>query len=262
MNLPGINGLKRLFNAQSEVDTSPNKVTPEQVYPDDVYLVSYPKSGNTWSRFLVGNYISNNQCDFTTCHDLVPDLYRDPGNCDGLERPRFMKSHAPYFPAYPNVIYIVRDGRDAAVSYYFHAQKMGAVEEGISFPAFMDLFNSGELGRFGTWNDHVLGWLDASDVNLHVVRYEDMLANTQGALRDMLTFAGLNVDDERVHEAVQASDFGSMRKKRVQRIETTGEAPILVRKGRQGDWSNYFDNALHDEFLAVHGTALKRLGYV
>ena len=28
------------------------------VFPNDIFLVSYPRSGNTWIRFLVGNLLN------------------------------------------------------------------------------------------------------------------------------------------------------------------------------------------------------------
>jgi len=28
-------------------------------YDDDVWIVSYPKSGNTWTRFLIGNLVAD-----------------------------------------------------------------------------------------------------------------------------------------------------------------------------------------------------------
>ena len=45
-----------------------------RVFPDDVFLVSYPKSGNTWTRFLIANLIyPEKHPDFANINVLVPD---------------------------------------------------------------------------------------------------------------------------------------------------------------------------------------------
>ena len=94
------------------------------LFENDVFLISYPKSGSTWIRFMLGNYFSGNKCDFTNYHLLVPDLHR---NIDCLkttkQKPRYLKSHQYFSPQFENVVYIVRDGRDVAVSYYYHSKK-------------------------------------------------------------------------------------------------------------------------------------------
>ena len=88
------------------------------VFPDDTFLVSYPKSGNTWVRFLLANLIHpNEKVSFSNINRLLPA----PGVLSKrflrtLPRPRILKSHEPFDARFKKVIYLVRDPRDVAVS--------------------------------------------------------------------------------------------------------------------------------------------------
>ena len=46
------------------------------VYPDDTFLVSFPRSGNTWVRFLVCNLINpDDAVDFARLESRIPEIY-------------------------------------------------------------------------------------------------------------------------------------------------------------------------------------------
>src|SRR2546423_7743737 len=91
----------------------------------DVFLVSYPRSGNTWLRFLVANALRpEEQATFATVGDVVPDIY-DVTNRDllRLPDPRILKSHEPVDERYRRVAYLVRNPADVALSYYHYLIK-------------------------------------------------------------------------------------------------------------------------------------------
>ena len=65
------------------------------VFPDDLFLVAYPKCGNSWLRVLVANLVhSEKNPDFANINDLIPDTEGGrKRDFERMRRPRILKSH-------------------------------------------------------------------------------------------------------------------------------------------------------------------------
>jgi len=242
---------------------------PGIVYDDDVFLVSYPKSGNTWLRFLIGNYLTGGACDFITVQSIVSDIHMGSESCNGLQRPRFIKSHMPFVPEYGKVVYLVRDGRDVAVSFYFHSLKHGHISENTEFEEFLMSFNEDFACRlFGLWADHVVSWLDNATDNFLLVKFKDLKQDTHRELTRVLDFAGLLIDQDEIADAVRASEFDRMRRLEksqhalYERFSTTNPDIPFIRSGQDGQWRQFFNDEMLARFVEVHGIGLRRLGYL
>ena len=168
-------------------------------YDDDVWIVSYPKSGNTWTRFLIANLIAGGETvDWSNIERRVPDIYynRDP-QLLALPRPRYFKSHEAYRPDYRRVVFIVRDPRDVAVSYYHFVRKAKMLPVDATMDDFMTKFMQGQIDPYGNWGENVGSWLGArrGTANFIVVRYEDLLENTETELGRIADMLGLAADE-------------------------------------------------------------------
>lgn len=238
-------------------------------FGDDIFLVSYPKSGNTWLRFLVGNYLSEEPVTFTSLHTIMPDLYVPESMSLPVARPRFIKSHSAFDAGYPRTVYIVRDGRDATVSAFFHQKKLRMIDENTTFSEFLPAFSASGFPEYGNWSDHVGSWLDHADSGAVAwFKYEDMLEAPARVLAAVIEFSGLDADPRKVERAVERSSFKSMQAIEARehdeyfgKIGQVRSDIPFVREGKKGGWREYFSEADLAVFNQRHGTMQERLGY-
>ena len=233
----------------------------------DVLLASYPRSGNTWMKFMLAELMSGDRVDFDTSERHVPSL-EDLGPRDGLlsDGGRLVKTHESFDLlrlGSNGAIYMVRDGRDVAVSEYFYSKRIGRFQG--EFDDFLPMFLEGTLSHYGSWSNHVTSWLESGLPRLLVLRYEDILADPVGQLARTADFLGLPAfDSERLESAVANNAAGEMRSKEALSSSLQAEvkeAIPFVRSATSGDWENHFDEHLLSRFEREAGRVLDLLGY-
>lgn len=248
------------------------------VFPDDVFLVSYPRSGNTWTRFLIGNLIyQDDPITFANIEERIPEVYFNPDRkLRTLPRPRILKSHECFQPHYPRVIYIVRDPRDVAVSYYHHNLKAGNIPDGYPMDDFIPRFMRAEFDtKMGSWYDSVLSWLRLRQgrEGFLLLRYEAMKKDPVGELRrtaeflELCRFARIDTAREKLERAVELSSPERMRElektqaKDWALTKQTRQDKPFVRTATWGGWKSSLSEKSVAILEAGWGTLMRELGY-
>jgi hypothetical protein len=242
------------------------------IFPDDVFLTSYPRSGNTWTRFLVGNLIYQDVgVSFLNVERLVPDMYKTADwVLRRLPRPRVLKSHEAFDPRYPKVIYIVRDPRDVAVSNYHWELKLRSVPDGYPVEDFVPRWmNRSFWPRIGSWADHVNSWLSTRQGGdgFLLVRYEDLQRDPARELSRVAKFLGLEATPPTLIRAVELSSAEHMREmeskqgaKWVATGHTRQDKPF-VRKATSGGWRSVLPEKTVAYMEENWGALMQNLGY-
>jgi hypothetical protein len=244
-----------------------NALRHRSVTQADALLVSYPKSGNTWLKFMLAHALTGVATSFDATEDAigrvggrtdVPALLPGGG--------RILKSHEAFSAgvrAPGPVVYVVRDGRDVAVSYYQQFVRRGWNPG--AFSSFLPRFVAGEVDGYGAWGAHVTSWLDRRaprDERLLTIRYEDLLEDPLGGLQQTLEFLGASVDAEVVEAAVEANRFEQMRRRETESAFHAKQGDkFFVRRGIAGEWRETFSEADIALFDGAFGGVLDRLGY-
>jgi len=248
--------------------TSPGRYL--DVFDDDVFLVSFPKSGNTWTRFLIANLLHPEEsANFSNIDRLIPESEELTRNeLKRVPRPRIMKSHEYFDPRFRKVVYIVRDPRDVAVSQFHFYRKRRRIDDHYPIEQFVKLFVAGYTSDYGSWADNVATWLVArqNSSDFLLVKYEDLLAQTVSQLTHIASFLAVPTTPALVAQAVERSSADQMRKleshKATASVTKNTRADIpFVRAASSGGWKKSLPESAVAELEAAWAPVMRWLGY-
>lgn len=224
-----------------------------------VILPSFPKSGNTWIRFIFANIISLSELDGRTVdYHVLSDILPADGFHDDLRRdwpyrslPCILKTHKAHRPIFDSfrTFFLYRNPLDTMISNYNYFSSRVAPASDAS-KADRELlegrrFSGDPSGYLRTnlprWCRHYLSWKGRSTVE---VSYEAMRANPIATCTDLLATLSCDVPTDILELAVERSDIS-----RIQRLEDeTGTSSKMAqlsgrfaRSGAVGQWTDLFD---------------------
>lgn len=234
---------------------------------DDIFIVTYPRSGTTWMQMILYQLTTDGSMDIPHIAEYCPWFEGSMRSARGFETrppPRIFKCHLPYgaIPKGPcKYLYVARDGRDVAVSYYYLYRTHVGYQK--SFNEFFEWFMRGKV-QYGSWFRHVRGWWrHRHDPNVLFLTYEELVRDLEGCIRKIIAFCRLNVPAERLPGIVERCSFTFMKQhesKFEPAFELLWEEGVqlntFLRKGRIGDGVQTlttdqearFDTAFHRHF--------------
>ncbi|XP_043942192.1 sulfotransferase 1C4-like isoform X2 [Protopterus annectens] len=249
-----------------------DQVKTFQAKSDDLLIATYPRAGTTWMQEIVD--MINNKGNIEKCirgpmHDRFPFIEIVPlppspsgvKHAEQMQSPRIIKTHLP-FQLIPKsfleekckIIYVARNAKDNAVSYYhFHQMNRGLPEPG-TWEEFLKKFQEGTL-CWGSWYAHVQGWWDAKDHhNILYIFYEDIKESPRREIQRVMQFLNADLPDNILEKIYQHTSFEFMKKNPMTNYSTI-PPPIFdhtisafMRKGIVGGWKDSFSPSQNEAF--------------
>jgi len=186
----------------------------------DVYIVSFPKSGRTWLRVLIGKYLTDyyNILDeyildtyylTTKTKNLKTEFTHDgSGIRRGYRYNQLFSNKNKYINK--KIILLVRNTKDVLVSCYFQANKRIYKFEGdISEFIKDEHYGAIKLVSFyKIWYEHRFIPKD-----FLIISYENLHESPNYVLKNVLRFLEIkDIDDELISKAVDYAQFENMKK--------------------------------------------------
>ncbi|XP_070589496.1 amine sulfotransferase-like [Erythrolamprus reginae] len=250
-----------------------------EIRDDDIFIITYPKSGTIWTQNIVSLILYEGHRDGTenvTLIDRAPWLEYNLFHVDLPSRPspRVISSHLPYYLVPKGlqhrkgkIIYMLRNPKDVFVSSYHFTQSPVKMQPIKDFDTFLGKFLAGEV-FCSSWLDHVEGWYaHREDFNILFLFYEEMQKDLRSSVLKICNLLGRELTEMEVDDVVDKATFDNMKMDPRANYKFTSSAyPLFgkkefLRKGIVGDWKNNMTVAQSEKFDRVFKERMEKLPF-
>lgn len=217
--------------------------------PDDIFIVTPPRSGTTWMQTIVYALLNNGRgFDDDIHHYISCNPFLEMHGKDAVERMTrsgAIKTHLLFdrVPSHPKAKYIcvLRNPKDVCVSLYRFITSIngGRHHCDITFNQFFDGFLAGQIGTVDYFDHLQSYWAHKDDANVLLVLYEDMKKDIRTVIRRIGKFLDIDLKDELLERIVTVTSFDYLKKADFnQKIMPAHKVATFqfIRKGIVGDW--------------------------
>lgn len=202
-----------------------------------VWIASYPRSGNKFMRLLLESAGVETYSVYANKAWKEKPLPISIVEMHASTKLYALKTHeTPMQDAYRSIL-IVRDGRDAVVSFAHLQTDETTLAANVKRKARFDQMVNNVASSW--WSD-MAAWRNRGPV----VRFEDLIADPE-------TVAGKLLSDLGVSGTVKAPSFTDLHAQR----------PNYFRSGQVGQWRQHMPKDIQRKFWEIHGPTMLSFGY-
>jgi hypothetical protein len=222
-----------------------------------VWIASFPRSGNNLFRATLHRLFGvKSGSVFPEPPGADPfldalSLHLPEDSIDALreqDAPVFVKTHrlADADESSP-AIYLVRDGRDALVSYaHFVKARRERGFRSLNFRRALSKLIEREIHPYGSWSSNVRAWT-RRDAPTAVVRFEELVESPAGIVRDAVESLGVSLPSP----TGELPSFEELHERN----------PVVFRRGEIGSWTSELPARLEQRFWELYGAEMLVMGY-
>ena len=279
-----------------------------------IWISSYPKSVNTWLRSLISNYFfskdgtfnfdlikqidsfpspkyfRNYKDKFEKPEDTSKYWLEEQKKINSLKKNFFFKTHNALCKINGNkftdnnntlaAIYIIRDPRNVITSIANHYQiniddafkfmkdkNRGIIEkENNRFTGFQPLMS---------WDLHVKSWTENTLYPTHIIKYEDLIINTQSTFEKVLNFiikvtnSKEKIDQKKLEICVQNCKFSNLKSMEEQNgfdesmtDKKTGNKIPFFNLGEKNNYKEMLEENILDKINKSFDYELRKFKYI
>ena len=163
-------------------------------------------------------------------------------------------------------IYVVRNPLDVVLSLSDHlGMTLDDAITAMCLPGYYAPSGTEEVYEpWASWSENVESWTGKKSPIIHILRYEDMLANPIKAFRSVTNHLGQNPTPEQVAEAVELSAFSRLSsiEKEADFRERSSYAERFFRVGRAGQWPDKLSEDQIRRLVEANYRQMNRFGYL
>jgi hypothetical protein len=230
-------------------------------------ITSFPKSGNTWMRFIIYDlFFNKHRVNINNSLEIkkkIPDLHtlkisnKQIILDKSLENNKvFLKTHFDFeklkIMPIDKVIIIIRHPFDVLVSLFnYYEVNENRREDMLNYFCSNSTLPNLESFQFPSWDQHIDSWIN-SGKNYHIVKYSNLVDNFENEIKNLSIFLNLEISDEKIKFIKDNTKFESLKKIEIREREHNlkgffndnikGKKTNFMSKGICGNYKKFFNS--------------------
>ena len=169
------------------------------------------------------------------------------------------------------VIHVVRDPRNVILSMSNHfgtsqeenfkiiTNERHAVYSKVNYQLIPTTF-------IGSWNFHYLSWKNFNSINKVIIRYEDLINNTEDTFKKIINFLSkhtkIKYNEEKFTNSINTTQFDNLKINEEKHGFNMGQKSKFFYLGKQNDWKNLLDSKICNKINLQFKLEMNELGYI